>query len=146
MVNKYSTQILINFLALRKNLKSEYRYSEKDVFHTVWRLMNASDDVKIAFAKWFNDGVEPSLQCEGISWQELVSKRGLNPYNAFLFMDTMLENPDLGMELLKGQMRPSLKLNIDQIRPDLRERILREQPKLGPDEVKPDDQGNINLK
>lgn len=62
MINKYSTQILINFKALRKQLKEEYRYTEKDVLHTVWRLINADDEIKVSFTKWFNDDIAPRLE------------------------------------------------------------------------------------
>lgn len=147
MVNKYSTQIIVNFVALRKKLKEEYRYGEKDVLHTVWRLMNASDEIKIAFAKWFNDDIEPNLECEGITWQELISKRGLNPYNAFLFMDTMKKDPDQGMNLIKCQMRPSLRMNINELRPELREYVSKKMSEdKGEEEIKTDDKGDINLK
>lgn len=147
MINKYSTQILINFKALRKMLKEEYGYTEKDVLHTVWRLMNVDDEIKISFAKWFNDDIAPRLEYEGISWNDLIQKRGLNPFNAFLFMDTMKRDPDKGFELLKGNMRPSLRISPDQLRPELRkyveERMAHESERY---QIKEDSKGDINLK
>lgn len=145
MVNRYSTQILVNFAALRKTLKQDYRYSEMEVLHTVWRLMNASDEIKISFANWFNDDVTPRLECEDITWEELVSKRGLNPYNAFLFMDTMKKEPGQGMLMLTGQITPSIRLDIDELRPDLRAAIIQRQDKPRKD-IKTDSEGNIDLK
>lgn len=147
MVNRYSTQILVNFVALRKTLKQDYHYSERDVLHTVWRLMNASDEIKISFANWFNDDVTPHLECEGISWEELINKRGLNPYNAFLFMDTLKKDPDQGMLMLKGQITPSLRLGIDELRPDLRAAITQRQMQdSARKDIKTDSEGNIDLK
>lgn len=148
MINKYSTQILINFKALRKQLKEEYRYTEKDVLHTVWRLINADDEIKVSFAKWFNDDIAPRLECEDITWDDLIQKRGLNPFNAFLFMDTMKKDPDKGFELLKGQMRPTLRINVDQLRPELKAyvkgKMAEESKKDG--QIKEDMNGDINLK
>ncbi len=147
MVNRYSKQILINFAALRKSLKQDYHYTEMDVLHTVWRLMNASDEIKISFANWFNDDITPHLECEGVTWEELINKRGLNPYNAFLFMDTLKKEPAQAMIMLKGQMRPSLRLDIDEIRPDLRELITqRAGERASEKEFKTDSEGNIDLK
>lgn len=147
MINKYSTQILINFKALRKQLKEEYRYTEKDVLHTVWRLINADDDIKVSFAKWFNDDISPRLECEGITWDDLIQKRDLNPFNAFLFMDTMKKYPDKGFELLKGQERPSLRISIDQLRPELRDYVKGKMAEESKErEIKEDPNGDINLK
>lgn len=147
MINKYSTQILINFKALRKQLKEEYRYTEKDVLHTVWRLINADDEIKVSFAKWFNDDIAPRLECEGITWDDLIQKRGLNPFNAFLFMDTMKKDPDKGFELLKGQERPSLRISIDQLRPELRDYVKGKMAEESKErEIKEDPNGDINLK
>lgn len=147
MINKYSTRILVNFISIRKKLKEEFFYSEKDVLHTVWRLMNASDTIKVAFARWFNDGVEPQIECEGIKWAELVANRKLNPFNAFLFMDTMLEDPDYGITLLTGQMRPSMRIKADRLRPELRDYVLKkESEEKGRKEIVKDEEGNIDLK
>lgn len=147
MVNRYSTRILVNFAALRKTLKQDYHYSERDVLHTVWRLMNASDEIKISFANWFNDDLTPHLECEDITWEELISKRGLNPYNAFLFMDTMKKEPGQGMLMLTGQITPSLRLDIDELRPDLRASITKKMEQENPEKgVKTDSEGNIDLK
>lgn len=147
MINKYSIQILINFRALRKYLKERHEYTEKDVIHTVWRLINADNEIKIWFAKWFNDDITPRIECEGITWHDLIDKRGLNPVNAFLFMDTMKKDPDKGFELLKGQMCPSLRININQLRPELKDYVkgkMEEDSKA--DIIKEDSDGNINLK
>ena len=147
MVNIHSTRILVNFASLRKTLKQDYHYSEMEFLHTVWRLMNALDEIKISFANWFNDDVTPHLDCEDISWEELVSKRGLNPYNAFLFMDTMKKEPAQGMIMLKGQMHPSLRLGIDELRPDLRATITQKMAYDNSEKsIKTDSEGNIDLK
>ncbi len=137
----------MNFASLRKSLRQAYHYSETEVLHTVWCLMNALDEIKISFANWFNDDVTPHLECEGISWEELINKRGLNPYNAFLFMNTMKKDPAQGMIMLKGQMHPSLRLDIDELRPDLRELIIRRRAQTTSEkELKTDAEGNIDLK
>ena len=61
MINRNSTKILVNFASLRKSLRQAYRYSETEVLHTVWRLMNALDEIKISFDNWFNDDVTPHI-------------------------------------------------------------------------------------
>ena len=141
-------KIFVNFPSLRKKLKQEYRYSELDVLHTVWRLLNAREDVRRSFVKWFMEDMDPRLECENITWNDLVEKRGLNPYNAFLYMDTLLKDPEKGMSLIAGQMRPSLKLDVSELRPELREYVEKKskenKEKLEGD-IRIDEDGNIQL-
>ena len=62
-------------------------------------------------------------------------------------MDTMKKDPAQGMIMLKGQMHPSLRLDIDELRPDLRELIIRKGAQTtSKRELKTDAEGNIDLK
>lgn len=143
-----SVKILISYPAIRKRLKQEYHYTEGDVMHTVWRMMKANREVKEAFAGWIKDDNEPRLECEGITWKELVDERGLNSANALLFMDTLMKDPDQGMIMLTGQMRPSMKLDISALRPELRDYVdkkTEEEKENKEKEITPDAEGNIEL-
>ena len=141
--------ILVNYRKIRRQLICDYGYTEFDVLHTVWRLMKARPEVKEAFAKWLDKGIQPSLSVDGVSWSDLTSPEGrnLNPYNAFLFMDTMLSDPDLGFDLLVGQSRPSMRIDISKLAPDLQEYVKEKTAEkiAQKPEIKPDDKGDIEL-
>lgn len=141
--------ILVNYLKIRRQLICDYGYTEYDVLHTVWRLMKARPEVKEAFAKWFDKGIQPSLAVDDVSWCDLTSPEGrnLNPYNAFLFMDTLIANPDLGFDLLIGQSRPSMRIDVSKLAPDLQEYVKEKtaEERANKPEIKPDDKGNIEL-
>lgn len=141
--------ILVNYRKIRRQLICDYGYTEFDVLHTVWRLMKARPEIKEAFAKWFDKGIEPSLSVDTVTWRDLTSPEGrnLNPYNAFLFMDTMMSDPDLGFDLLVGQSRPSMRIDISKLAPDLQEYVKEKtaEKKAQEPEIKPDDKGDIEL-
>lgn len=64
-----------------------------------------------------------------------------------MFMDTMKKDPDKGFELLKGQERPSLRISIDQLRPELRDYVKEKMEEESKErEIKEDSNGDINLK
>ncbi len=123
MINKKSAPILVNYTKLRKRLMIDYNYTRQEVVHTLWRLINACDEVKDAFADWYLHDKDVSLKCQDITWNDMVEKKGLNPFNAFLYMDTLIKNPELGVNLLPAQMRPSMKISVDKLRPELRDYV-----------------------
>lgn len=144
MINRHSVNIAVNYGRLRSRLMGEYHYTPREVRRTVWRLMGTLPEVRSAFVKWFAKGTEPRLTAAGISWRDLVDRRGLNPFNAFLTINEIMRDPDRGMALLDGNMTPSLRIDISKLRPDLQEYVRAHR---GPELPEPpvDSEGNLKI-
>ena len=95
------TTIVLKYILLRKRMMNEpYKYTERQVMHTVWRLIHVDPEIQRAFIEWFTDGKEPKLKYAGISFSELRKYRKMNEFNAFLFMDELKNNSDAALNML----------------------------------------------
>lgn len=135
------TTIVLRYISLRKRMMNEpYRYTERQVFHTVWRLLHVDPEIQKAFVEWFKDGKEPRLKYAGISFAELRKYKKMNEFNAFLFMDELKRDPEAALNMLVANDAPLQTLTVDALRPELREYVaqkLKEQE--SEDEKKKDD-------
>ena len=125
------TNIVIRYISLRRRMMNEpYKYTEHQVFHTVWRLLHVDPEIQKAFVAWFCDGVEPKLSYEGISFSEVRKYKKINEFNAFLFMDELKNNPDVALSMLGSNVVSRRTLKVEELRPDLRAKVeekLKEQ-------------------
>lgn len=150
-----STQItiILKYVSLRKRMmNTPYKYTEQQVFHTVWRLIHTEPEIQKAFVDWFTNGIEPKLKYSGITFSELRKYRKMNEFNAFLFMDELKRNPDGALNMLVGNVTPVRTLRADELRPELREYVeekLQEQKaddEKKKEEFKLDDNGSVTFK
>lgn len=55
---KNQVRIVISYGKLRKRMMNDpYNYTEREVAHTVWRLLNVSAEIQSAFVAWFEHGI-----------------------------------------------------------------------------------------
>lgn len=124
---KNQVKIVINYGQLRKKMMNEpYNYTEREVAHTVWRLLCVAPEIQAAFVAWFKDGVQPSLSYDGVSFSDIRKYKGLNEFNTFLMMDSLKRNPQRAKFLLMGNMETLQTLQPDQLRSDIRDRVKAE--------------------
>lgn len=125
------TTIILKYVTLRKRMmNAPYKYTEREVFHTVWRLIHTDPEIQSAFVAWFQEGVEPKLKYAGISFADLRKYKHMNEFNAFLFMDELKRDPEAALNMLVANSAPVRTLKLDELRPELREYVaqkLKEQ-------------------
>ena len=145
MMDNNTMRIAVNYNKLSKRLKDDYHYTTGEVLHTVWGLIGCKPEVKEAFVKWFNDGIEPRLIIEGVTWSQLVNERGLNPYNAFLTINFLMKDPSTGFALLPRNIGRMESVRVDELRPDLQKYVEEHRKEHELPEPPVDDNGDISL-
>ncbi len=131
------TTIVLKYIVLRKRMMNEpYRYTERQVFHTVWRLLHVDPEIQRAFVEWFTEGREPRLKYAGISYAELRKHRKMNEFNAFLFMDELKRNPDAALNMLVANDASLTAVGLDELRPELRDYVARKLKEQAADDAK----------
>ena len=119
--------IIIKYFQLLNDMKRNYNYSLRQVNHTVGKLLFLDNEVKRSFAEWLDKGKEPKIKVANITFQEQIIDMKMNPYRAFLFLDWLKKDPKTA---LKALARPTdvvrHSISVDQLAPDLRERVQAE--------------------
>lgn len=77
---------------LLKLLKEE-EYSPNIIEATISKLINLQPLVADNFELWLSEGILPSLEIEGFSYQILVNDYGMKPIGAFLTLDWLCRDP-----------------------------------------------------
>ena len=117
-------KIVIKYATLRKRMMNEpYNYTESEVAHTVWRILNVAPEIQAAFVAWFDKGMEPQLEYAGVSYADLRKHMHWNEFNTFLYMDLLRRDPNRGKYLLAENSEKLQTLTPDDLRTDLRERV-----------------------
>ena len=131
------TTIVLKYILLRKRMMNEpYKYTERQVMHTVWRLIHVDPEIQRAFIEWFTDGKEPKLKYAGISFSELRKYRKMNEFNDFLFMDELKNNPDAALNMLVANDARLSTVGLDELRPELREYVAQKLKERDADDEK----------
>ena len=119
-----TVKIVIKYADLRKRMmNAPYNYSERDVMHTVWRLLRVAPEIQAAFVAWFDRGVKPTLSYAGVSFDDLMENKHWNEFNTFLFMDLLRRDPVEAKVLLAANTENLQTLSLNELRPDLREGV-----------------------
>lgn len=125
------TTIILKYVTLRRRMmNAPYRYTERQVLHTVWRLVHTDPEIQRAFVAWFQEGTAPRLKYAGVSFADLCKYKHMNEFNAFLFMDELKRDPDAALNMLVANIAPVQTLKPEELRPELREYVagkLKEQ-------------------
>ncbi len=70
-------------------LMTEFEYTEKSAGDAVQKLQTSNPAVQEVFERWWTMGeLDAEMIVEGYTLQTLVEKKGLNPFNACLILDT----------------------------------------------------------
>lgn len=134
---KNQVRIVISYGKLRKRMMNDpYNYTEREVAHTVWRLLNVSTEIQSAFVAWFEHGVSPTLTYSGISFADIKENKHLNEFNTFLMMDLLRRDPDEAKFILMGNLESLQTLQLDDLRPELRERVNEELKRKAEEDAK----------
>ena len=68
----------------------------------IWTKINEiSPDLFIAFMNWWENGEQPDVIVEGISYKVLVTEYSMNPIAAILTLDWVKRDPKTAKESLK---------------------------------------------
>ena len=139
------TTIVLKYILLRKRMMNEpYKYTERQVMHTVWRLIHVDPEIQRAFIEWFTDGKEPKLKYAGISFSELRKYRKMNEFNAFLFMDELKNNPDAALNMLVANDARLSTVGLEELRPELREYVAQKLKERDADDEKKKEDFQLN--
>ncbi len=134
---KNQVRIVISYGKLRKRMMNDpYNYTEREVAHTVWRLLNVSAEIQSAFVAWFEHGISPTLNYSGISFSDIMENKHLNEFNTFLMMDLLRRDPDEAKFILMGNLESLQTLQLDDLRPELRERVNEEVKRKAEEDAK----------
>ena len=128
---KEHIKIIISYRSLRRRMMNEpYFYNERQVSHTVWKLLGMDKEILEAFVVWFEDGVEPNLEFSDISWDKLVHRLFFNEFNAFIFINYVKHNPQKAwFDLVQGKGK-DLTIDINKLRPELRSFVKEKQREI----------------
>jgi len=132
---KQQTTIVLKYIALRRRMmNAPYFYTEREVAHTVWRLLHIAPEIQEAFVDWFESGREPDLKYGDISFADLRYYMKFNEFNAFLYMDEVRRDPEKArIALLDGKRKP-LVVRKEDLRPELREYVEKEEARQSAEE------------
>ena len=134
---KEQATIVLKYISLRRRMmNAPYFYTNKQVMHTVWRLLHIAPEIQKAFLEWFEKGQEPNLKYGDLSYADLRYYMKFNEFNAFLYMDYAKRNPeDARIGLLDGKRKP-MEIKKENMRPELREYVEKEEERMAEEEKK----------
>jgi hypothetical protein len=78
---------------LSDDLVTTYGYAVDDVLLLLRDLRDMQPNVRSAFAEWYSLKKLPTFEIEGYSFDLLQKSFGMNPFAAFLTLDSLLTNP-----------------------------------------------------
>lgn len=87
-------------------IKDLERYLERqgiegrDAKRSIRRLKKIDRNLRKEFMDCFREGIEPEVSICNITYQELVSKMGMNMIQAFLYLDWLKREPELALDTL----------------------------------------------
>ena len=79
---------------LSENLVAKYDYSPEHVKFMLEDLRGMQKHLRAAFSEWLSTETTPSLEIEGYTFDILRKRFGMNPFAAFLTLDSLLTNPE----------------------------------------------------
>ena len=125
---KQKATIVLKYFTLRRRMmNAPYFYTDREVAHTVWRLLHVAPEIQEAFIDWFESGKEPDLKYGDISFADLRYYMKFNEFNAFLYMNEVRRDPvKARIALLDGKRKP-LVVKKEDMRPELREFVEKEE-------------------
>ena len=101
---KMDNQIIIH------RLIEEYGYSEVKAKMVWQRITEISPNLYVVFEDWWNNGKQPNISIEGISFENLTTDFSMNALAAFLTLDWLMRDPKTAKESLRrGHDKISLK-------------------------------------
>lgn len=72
----------------------------RDASRSIKTLRKIDENLKQEFMDCFQKGIEPEVSICNITYQELVSKMGMNMIQAFLYLDWLKREPELALDTL----------------------------------------------
>lgn len=132
---KQQTTIVLKYFTLRRRMmNAPYFYTEREVAHTVWRLLHVASEIQEAFVDWFESGREPNLKYGDVSFADLRYYMKFNEFNAFLYMDEVRRDPEKArIALFDGKRKPMV-VRKEDMRPELREFVEKEEKRQSAEE------------
>ena len=83
-----------------KEILVEEKYPEFMIEKTADKIESFSPVVAKAFCSWCERKEQINLVVEGISFNDLVSKWGMNPVGAFITLDWLILEPEMAKKAL----------------------------------------------
>lgn len=96
--------MIMNKEILVKLLKEE-NYPAHMTEATIEKLYKLQPIVADSFERWLNNGLIPSLEVEGYSYQKLVNEYGMKPIGAFITLDWLCRDSEKASRALKKGIR-----------------------------------------
>lgn len=89
----------VSYSAMKKYL-SKQGLTSWEALQSVKKLRTIDRDLRRAFVRCFNEGIEPDIRIAGLSYQELTTVLGMNVIEAFLYLDWLRKEPELALDTL----------------------------------------------
>ncbi len=82
-------------------LTEEFKYPKPSVELVADKILNLQPSLQTEFQQWWRTGDVPTIEIEGYTTAELMSKHGMNPIAALLTLDWLIREPEKAKASLK---------------------------------------------